>query len=95
MAVDFERAKQIVREKLVTDWPDVYIASWGWETEDLWIVTANDRRCIEQSDMAYCVIRSGSDAVKKDSGEYVWIGVENLSILDEATPVGDVPDPEE
>ena len=87
----FEEACEIVRTQL-SDFPNLHIADWGYETNEWWQVVAGDRRYLVDGDRDYMLVDGGVYLVNKSDGTFKSIAyLSDMEFFKTFTPFGNVP----
>lgn len=94
--ITFDQAKTIAAAALLPDWNQnagtFYIADWGLESDQYWSITAGALEWLEFRDDAFVSLDDTLFLVDKTTGEFIrTITYNNLEILDQMTPYGDIP----
>jgi hypothetical protein len=88
----FQEAKDIVRKELQKENPDIYVADWGRENPDYWMIMAGDRRYLAGFDLGYASDDDRCFLVSKSTGKYSEMAfISNLDFFDDFTAVGTIP----
>jgi hypothetical protein len=88
----FQEAKDVVRKKLQEENPDVYVADWGRENPDYWMIMAGDKRYLAGFDSDFASVDDRCFLVSKPSGDFSEMAfISNVDFLMGFTAVGTIP----
>jgi hypothetical protein len=88
----FEQAQDVVRKQLAgTQY--LFIADWGQESDDYWLIMAGDRRYLAEFNDDFAQDDDICHLVSKKDGTYEFRSYAgNLEFFDSFKPYGKVPD---
>lgn len=94
--ITFDEARAIVAAAMLPDWNPIAgtfdVANWGWENEQYWSIQAGAREWLQDQDRAYRIIDDTVRLVNKKTGQFITtVAYDNFEVLDQMTPVGDIP----
>ena len=99
MPMTFEQARDIVTATYGSSWEGpgtFYVAEWGWESPEEYLMVAGPREWIVDGDSAYLMLPGLSLFVSKETGNVIernpYPDLQTATIMGAMTPYGDVPD---